>query len=79
MLEPGSTQISCEIPALPLPSGRYYVWAGVYKDWTNGTELIGWQPLTKFDLYGPELDAAPRGVVRLSPLHIESSWEIGRS
>ena len=79
MLEPGSTSVSCEIPALPLPSGRYYVWAGVYKDWTNGTELIGWQPLIPFDVYGPELDAAPRAVVRLSPLHIESSWEIGRS
>lgn len=79
MLEPGSTHVSCEIPALPLPSGRYYVWGGVYKDWTNGTELIGWQPLTQFDAYGPELDAAPRAVVRLSPLHVESSWEIGRS
>jgi ABC-type polysaccharide/polyol phosphate transport system ATPase subunit len=77
MLEPGSTHVSCEIPSLPLPSGRYYVWAGVYKDWTNGTELISWQPLTHFDVYGPELDAAPRAVVRLSPLHVESSWEIG--
>ena len=44
---------------LPLPAGRYYVWGGVYRNWTNGEELIGWQPLTEFEVYGPELDAAP--------------------
>jgi ABC-type polysaccharide/polyol phosphate transport system ATPase subunit len=79
ILEPGVTELRCEIPALPLPSGRYYVWGGVYEDWTNGTELVGWQPMTHFDVYGPELDAAPTAVVRLSPLHIESSWEFDRA
>ena len=76
MLSPGSTQIHCEVPSLPLPSGRYYVWGGVYEHWTNGTELVSWQPLTRFDVYGPELDAAPRAVVRLSPVHVESSWDV---
>jgi ABC-type polysaccharide/polyol phosphate transport system ATPase subunit len=74
ILEPGATKVSCTVPAIPLPSGRYYLWIGVYKDWTNGDELVAWQPLTHFDVYGPELDAAPRAVVRLSPLHIGSSW-----
>jgi ABC-type polysaccharide/polyol phosphate transport system ATPase subunit len=76
LIQPGTTQVRCEIPSLPLPSGRFYVWGGVYKDWTNGDELIGWQPLATFDVYGPELDAAPRAVVRLSPLHVESNWAI---
>jgi ABC-type polysaccharide/polyol phosphate transport system ATPase subunit len=75
VLEPGSTRLRCQIPSLPLPSGRYYVWCGIYENWTNGTELFTWQPLTPFDVYGPELDAAP--IVRLSPLHIESEWDIG--
>jgi energy-coupling factor transporter ATP-binding protein EcfA2 len=79
ILEPGETRVRCSIPSLPLPSGRYYVWGGVYRNWTQGEELIGWQPLTEFDVYGPELDAAPRAVVRLSPLHIESDWEIERA
>jgi ABC-type polysaccharide/polyol phosphate transport system ATPase subunit len=79
MLEPGMTQVRCEIPALPLPRGRFYVWGGVYKNWTNGVELIGWQPMTQFDVYGPEIDAAPTAVVRLSPLHIESSWNIDQA
>ncbi len=76
MLEPGSTQVRCSIPSLPLPRGRYYLWIGVYRGHTQGEELIGWQPLSQFDVYGPELDAAPRAVVRLSPLHGESDWEI---
>jgi ABC-type polysaccharide/polyol phosphate transport system ATPase subunit len=76
LLEPGETRVRCLMPSLPLPSGKYYVWGGVYKNWTQGEELIGWQPLAEFDVYGPELDAAPRAVVRLSSLHIESEWEI---
>ncbi len=77
ILEPGVTHVRCSIPSLPLASGRYYIWGGVYRNWTHGEELVGWQPLTEFDVYGPELDAAPRAVVRLSPVHVESSWEIG--
>jgi ABC-type polysaccharide/polyol phosphate transport system ATPase subunit len=79
LIDPGETHVHCQISALPLPSGRYYVWGGVYKDWTNGTELVSWQPITKFDVYGPELDAAPKAVVRLSPLHIDSNWDVSRA
>jgi ABC-type polysaccharide/polyol phosphate transport system ATPase subunit len=77
ILDPGETRVRCTIPALPLPRGRYYVWGGVYKNWTQGDELVAWQPLTSFDVYGPELDAAPRAIVRLSPIHVDSSWTIG--
>lgn len=76
LLEPGETQVMCTIPSIPLPSGRFYVWGGIYKNWTQGDELIGWQPLTEFDVYGVEMDAAPRAVVLLSPIHVESQWEI---
>ena len=79
IIGPGETRVTCSIASLPLPRGRYYLWGGVYQDWTQGEELIGWQPLTRFDLYGPELDAAPRAVVRLSPLHIDSSWVIEKT
>ena len=79
ILEPGETRVSCSIPSLPLPSGKYYLWGGIYRNWTQGEELIGWQPLTEFDVYGPELDAAPRAVVRLSPLHIGTNWVIDKT
>jgi ABC-type polysaccharide/polyol phosphate transport system ATPase subunit len=75
-LERGANTVRCTIPSLPLPSGRFYVWAGVYRGWTEGRELLSWQPLTQFDVYGPELDAAPKAVVRLSPIQIDSAWEI---
>src|SRR5579859_2213665 len=79
VVDRGLTQVSCTIPSLPLPAGQYYVWGGVYRNWTNGEELVSWQPLTDFQVYGPELDAAPRAVVRLSPLHIESDWAVEQS
>jgi ABC-2 type transport system ATP-binding protein len=79
ILEPGETCVKCTIASLPLPRGRYYLWAGIYRYWTQGEELIGWQPLTEFDVYGPELDAAPKAVVRLSPLHVDSNWVIEKS
>jgi ABC-type polysaccharide/polyol phosphate transport system ATPase subunit len=73
---PGKTRVTCSIASLPLPRGRYYLWGGIYRNITAGEELVVWQPLTEFDLYGPELDEAPRAVVRLSPLHIDSDWAI---
>jgi hypothetical protein len=76
MIERGTTSVRCSLPSVPLPAGRYYIWGGMYRNWTNGEELIGWQPLTHFDVYGPELDAAPRAVVRLAPVHVESTWAI---
>ncbi len=76
IVKPGRTRIACTVPAVPLPLGRYYLWAGAYRNWTNGPELLGWQPLAQFDVYGPELDAAPRSIVRLSPVHVDSEWSI---
>jgi hypothetical protein len=75
MLEPGETDVRCSLDPLPLPRGRYYVWVGAYRYVTHGEELVAWQPVTVFDLYGPELSTAPRGIVRLAPVHVASSWE----
>jgi ABC-type polysaccharide/polyol phosphate transport system ATPase subunit len=76
LIEPGDTQVRCTIPEVPLPGGRYYVWIGAYRNWTDGEELVPWQPLSPVDVHGPGLDRAPRAVVRLSPVHVESDWEI---
>lgn len=75
MIEPGETDVRCSLDQLPLPRGRYYVWVGAYRYTTHGEELVAWQPVTSFDLYGPELSVAPRGIVRLAPVHVASSWE----
>jgi ABC-type polysaccharide/polyol phosphate transport system ATPase subunit len=76
IIGPGETRVKCTIASLPLAKGHYYLWGGIYRWWTAGDELIVWQPLTEFDLYGPQLDPAPRAVVRLSPLHVDSDWTI---
>jgi ABC-2 type transport system ATP-binding protein len=78
MIEPGETLVRCSIDHLPLPRGRYYVWASVFRNWTNGEELVPWQPVTRFDAHGPELDATPRAIVRLAPVQVGSTWEVER-
>ena len=32
----------------------------------------------QFDVYGPELDRAPRAVLRLAPLQLLTSWAVER-
>jgi ABC-type polysaccharide/polyol phosphate transport system ATPase subunit len=78
IVPPGRTRVSCTVSSLPLPLGCYHLWGAAYRDWTNGPELVRWQPLARFDVYGPELDAAPRAIVRLSPVHVESEWTVAQ-
>jgi hypothetical protein len=77
-LAAGATAVQCTVSSVPLPLGRYYLWAAAYERWTNGPELLAWQPLAQFSIYGPELDAAPRAIVRLSPVHVDSTWSTAR-
>jgi ABC-2 type transport system ATP-binding protein len=72
------TTIRCSIPSVPLPRGTYYVWGAAFRNWTNGEQLLAWQPLVRFGVYGPELDATPRGIVRLSPVQVDSTWQFER-
>lgn len=69
---PGETVARCTIPRLPLPRGRYFLWVAVVR--TN-RDLLPWQPAARFDVIGPDLDAAPRGIARLSPVHVSATWE----
>jgi ABC-type polysaccharide/polyol phosphate transport system ATPase subunit len=78
LIAAGQTIVRCTIPRLPLPRGPFYFWMGIYDKWTDGDELFAWQPISKFDVYGPELDAAPRAVVRLAPLRVDTDWAIER-
>jgi ABC-2 type transport system ATP-binding protein len=77
-IEPGDTAVRCTIERLPLPKGSYYVWACVFRGYTNGAELLSWQPIAKFDVHGPGLAETPRAVVRLSPVHVASNWRVTR-
>lgn len=71
----GETEIRCSITRLPLPRGRFYIWIGIVR--TN-RELLPWHPAAYFDVIGADLDAVPRGVVRLSPVHVQAKWDSER-
>ena len=73
-LAAGTTEIRCLIRRLPLPRGRFYLWLGAFDK--AGHDLLPWHPVTHFDVAGPDLDRAPRGVVRLAPVHVEAAWEV---
>ena len=68
----GDSRVRCSIPHLPLPRGRFYLWAAVF----DVVDLMPWQPVTHFDVMGPDLDPAPRAVVRLAPVDAEAAWEV---
>jgi hypothetical protein len=73
-LEPGPTNVTCEIPNLPLPRGRFALWVGVFDK--GGREYLSWRPATQFDVFGPLLDPAPVGVLRLAPVQVAAEWDV---
>ena len=70
----GQTEARISIRNLPVPAGRYYLWVGVF---ANHRDLLGWHPAAHFDVAGPELAAAPRGIVRQAPVYVDAEWAIG--
>lgn len=74
-IDAGETLTRCSIAHLPLPRGHFYVWASLF----DVSDLLPWQPVAQFDVMGPDLEPAPRAVVRLAPVHAEAMWEVERS
>jgi ABC-type polysaccharide/polyol phosphate transport system ATPase subunit len=73
-LTAGETELRCSIPHMPLPRGRFYLWLGIFGE--IGTDLLPWHPVSQFSVQGPDLDAAPLGVVRLAPIEVAPTWEV---
>lgn len=71
-LAEGETEVRCSIDHLPLPRGRYYLWLNLFRK----GDVIPWRPVAHFDVSGPALDRTPRAVIRLSPVHVEATWDI---
>jgi hypothetical protein len=72
----GETKAHCAIRSLPLPRGRFYLWVGIFEG--GKRDPLPWHPATRFEVAGPGLDVAPRGIVRLAPVHVEAAWEVER-
>jgi len=74
-LKPGELEVRARIESLPLPRGRFYLWLGAARK-GKGQDLISWQPVCQFDVEGLLLDQAPSAIVRLSPVHVRTEWEV---
>ncbi|MBM3674652.1 MAG: ABC transporter ATP-binding protein [Actinobacteria bacterium] len=78
VLEPGTTSITLELPRLPLPAGKYFLWCGVYMVMSR-IELTPWHPIGALPVIGRHrLDPTPQAIVRLSPVFVESQWTVER-
>ncbi|WP_377272541.1 ABC transporter ATP-binding protein [Peterkaempfera sp. SMS 1(5)a] len=74
-LDGADRKVSCTIPRLPLPRGRYTLWAGVYSiGRTDGGTLMSWHSAGQFDVFGPMLDTPPRAVVLAAPVFVPHHW-----
>jgi ABC-type polysaccharide/polyol phosphate transport system ATPase subunit len=70
----GTTRIRCTLASLPIPQGTYYLWVSVGPIHGQRGQLLPWGPATTFDVVGPALELAPRGVVRLGPVFVDTDW-----
>jgi hypothetical protein len=68
--------VRCEIEHLPLPRGRYYLWVGIL---SRQGDPMGWQPVSHFDVIGPDLDESPSGIVRQAPVYVAADWAVSES
>jgi len=72
-LRAGASTVCSQLESLPLPRGRYSLWLGMVERDTD-RDAVPWHPATAFDVIGPDLDPAPRAVVRPAPVHVRATW-----
>jgi ABC-type polysaccharide/polyol phosphate transport system ATPase subunit len=70
----GTTEVRCRIPRVPLPRGRFYLWAGIFD--AQAHDLLPWHPAAHFDVSGPDLDTTPTAIARLAPIHVGAEWDL---
>jgi ABC-type polysaccharide/polyol phosphate transport system ATPase subunit len=70
-------QLRCTLHHLPLAKGRYSLWIGLRsKQGVDQKVLLDWQPAASFDVFGPRPVQVLNGVMVLSPVYVDASWEI---
>lgn len=73
----GEIRIRCSMRNLPLPKGRYSLWIGMRARAGEAMKpYLTWQPVLSFDVFGPMPSKPPNGVMVLSPVHVDSEWEL---
>ncbi|MGQ0745130.1 MAG: ABC transporter ATP-binding protein [Acidimicrobiales bacterium] len=75
VLAPGPISVSARFAHLPLPKGEYFAWLGVIRK-GKGQNPLNWQPVARFEVEGVALDPVPQAVVRSSPVHVATEWDV---
>ncbi len=75
-LPEGETRIACTVDDLPVARGKYSLWCGMVS--MSDRDVLPWHQCATFEAGGPDLDEAPRAVVRPSPIQVSSSWNYDR-
>ena len=65
---------SVRSPTSPCRRVAYSLWVGVFDK--SGREYLSWRPAISFDVFGPALDPAPVGVLRLAPVQVAAEWGV---
>jgi ABC-type polysaccharide/polyol phosphate transport system ATPase subunit len=68
----GQSRVACQLTDVPLPRGRYYLWAGASD--TRSRSVLSWRPVAPVDIEGPARPRVPAGVMVQSPVHVETTW-----
>jgi len=73
----GDFELRCSIRNLPLPRGRYHLWASAWRNRVAETKpLFPWGPVGSFDVVGAQPVKPPGGVMVLSPVFVDATWEL---
>ena len=73
----GEFELRCRLDTLPLPKGRYSLWAAMRAPHGSGIAAsLPWQPVASFEAFGPAAIKAPAGVMVLSPVYVPAEWEL---
>jgi ABC-type polysaccharide/polyol phosphate transport system ATPase subunit len=74
----GDFEVRCVLRNVPLPAGHYYLWANVRTTPDGGAPMdLSWRPIASFDVLGARLSKRPAGVMLLSPVYVDTVWEMG--
>lgn len=73
----GDFEVRCRLRHLPLPKGRYSLWAAMSGfNRGMGMPFLPWQPVSSFDAFGPDPFDPPEGVMVLSPVYVGADWQV---
>ena len=71
----GDFDVRCALKGLPIPQGHYSLWMPIM-DSRDLYNLHGWRPIGSFDVFGPAAIRPPQGVMVLSPVYVDASWDL---